>query len=214
MIRCVVNVELAWLVSTDFFGQSALTVADMSANNLLTFAFCSHWWRMSGGALRRTKKRAGAATPARPTERTDQGSLDDHVNERRIRDYVHIKHFRELRKRATWPPLRSQVVAALRVCDWRRSGRKPLNENVKHKLGTQVPIPSKAMKGWLFQQGWLVSAVDRLLHPLRWTSISKGQVWNPPPRATWRHQLHGHIVRSPNGHVLQPTSWARRQRQK
>lgn len=58
-----------------------------------------------------------------------------------------------------------------------------MNEEVQHKLGTHVPIFSKAMKGWLFQLGWLVSAVDRLLHPLRWTSISKGQVWNPPPRA-------------------------------
>ena len=77
-----------------------------------------------------------------------------------------------------------------------------MNEDVQHKLGTHVPIFSKAMKGWLFMQGWLVSAVDRLLHPLRWTNNSKGQVWNPPPRATWRHQLHGHIFRRPHGHLL------------
>ena len=121
--------------------------------------------------------------PARPTERTDQGSLDDHENERSYRDTVHIKHFRELRKGAAWSPLWSQVVADLRVCIRQRSWREPMNEDVQHKLGTHVPILIKAMKGWLFQLGWLVSAVDRLMHPLRWTSISKGQVWNPPPRA-------------------------------
>jgi len=42
MLQCVVNVELASLASTEIFGQSALTAADMSANNLSTFAFCSH----------------------------------------------------------------------------------------------------------------------------------------------------------------------------
>jgi len=99
-----------------------------------------------------------------------------------VRDTVHIKHFRELRKRAVWSPVWSQVVADLRVCIRQRSRREPMNDEVQHKLGTHVPIFSKAMKGWLFMQGWLVSAVDRLLHPLRWTSISKGQVWNPPPR--------------------------------
>ena len=79
-----------------------------------------------------------------------------------------------------------------------------MNEEVQHKLGTHVPIFSKAMKGWLFMQGWLVSACERLLHPLRWTAISKGQVWNPPPRVlTWRQPLHGHFVRRPAGHVLQ-----------
>jgi len=70
MLQCVVNVELASLASTNFFGQSALTAADMSANNLPTFAFCSHWWRMSDGALRH-KKTDGGCGP-RPPNRADR----------------------------------------------------------------------------------------------------------------------------------------------
>ena len=77
-----------------------------------------------------------------------------------------------------------------------------MNDEVQHKLGTHVPIFSTAMKGWLFMQGWLVSACERLLHPLRWTSISKGQVWFPPPRGNVEAIGNGHIVRSPHGHVL------------
>ena len=49
-------------------------------------------------------------------------------------------------------------------------------------LGSGTPIPVKAMKGWLFQQGWLTNRPGEQLHPLRWTSISKGQVWCAPPK--------------------------------
>ena len=48
-------------------------------------------------------------------------------------------------------------------------------------LGSHTPIPLKVMKGWLFQQSWLTERPGEQLHPVRWTSISKGQVWNPPP---------------------------------
>lgn len=77
-----------------------------------------------------------------------------------------------------------------------------MNEATMQRLGMYEPIGTKAIKGEVFAIGWFVSAVDRLLHPLRWTSISKGQVWNPPPRATWRQPLHGHFVRRPHGHLL------------
>ena len=70
-----------------------------------------------------------------------------------------------------------------------------MDSNTKHKLGTHVPIANKGMKGWLFLQGWLVSAVDRLLHPLRWTNNSKGSVWNPPPRSNFKGApTDGHFV--------------------
>ena len=49
-------------------------------------------------------------------------------------------------------------------------------------LGTGTPIRKIEMKGWLFQQGWLTQNPDTQMHPMRWTSISKGQVWNPPPQ--------------------------------
>lgn len=49
-------------------------------------------------------------------------------------------------------------------------------------LGSGTPIPVKAMKGWLFLQGWLTNRPGERLHPLRWTSISKGQVWCAPPK--------------------------------
>ena len=49
-------------------------------------------------------------------------------------------------------------------------------------LGSGTPIPVKAMKGWLFLQSWLSNRPGEQRHPLRWTSISKGQVWCAPPR--------------------------------
>ena len=49
-------------------------------------------------------------------------------------------------------------------------------------LGSGTPIPMKAMKGWLFSQSWLINRPGEQLHPLRWTSISKGQVWCAPPK--------------------------------
>ena len=48
-------------------------------------------------------------------------------------------------------------------------------------LGSGTPIPLVRMKGWLFMQSWLTNRPDTQLHPLRWTSISKGQVWCAPP---------------------------------
>lgn len=87
----------------------------MSLRKDLTFGFGGHQIRIV------KIKRTGVVAPARPTERTDQGSLADHVNERSKRDTVHIKHFRELRKRAIWSLVWSQVVAALRVCIRQRS---------------------------------------------------------------------------------------------
>ena len=49
-------------------------------------------------------------------------------------------------------------------------------------LGTSTPIPLKAMKGWLFLQGWLTNRPGEQRYSLRWTSISKGQVWCAPPK--------------------------------
>ena len=49
-------------------------------------------------------------------------------------------------------------------------------------LGSGTPIPLKAMKGWLFLQSWLINRPGEQRHPLRWTSISKGQVWCAPPK--------------------------------
>lgn len=49
-------------------------------------------------------------------------------------------------------------------------------------LGSDRPIPLVRMKGWLFMQGWKTARPDTQLHPLRWTSISKGQVWCAPPK--------------------------------
>jgi len=51
----------------------------------------------------------------------------------------------------------------------------------QNRLGTHVPIASVYMKGWLFQQSWLGKCPATQRHPLRWTSISKGQVWNSAP---------------------------------
>ena len=51
----------------------------------------------------------------------------------------------------------------------------------QNRLGSHVPIASVTMKGWLFQQGWLTKCPETQRHPLRWTSISKGQVWNSAP---------------------------------
>ena len=53
----------------------------------------------------------------------------------------------------------------------------------RDRLGTHVPIANVRMKGWLFWQSWLTRTPGTQLHPLRWTSISKGQVWNSAPPA-------------------------------
>lgn len=58
-------------------------------------------------------------------------------------------------------------------------------------LGSTTPIPLMGMKGWLFQQSWLSQRPGEQLHPVRWTSISKGQVWNPPPACRGKGQLAG-----------------------
>ena len=54
-------------------------------------------------------------------------------------------------------------------------------------LGSGTPIPVKAMKGWLFLQSWLSNRPGEQRHPLRWTSISKGQVWCAPPKRDIEH---------------------------
>ena len=51
-------------------------------------------------------------------------------------------------------------------------------------LGSGTPIPLLRLKGWLFQQSWLTRRPGEQLHPLRWTSISKGQVWCAPPKGS------------------------------
>lgn len=51
-------------------------------------------------------------------------------------------------------------------------------------LGSNTPIPLVRMKGWLFWQSWLTRRPGEQLHPLRWTSISKGQVWCAPPKGS------------------------------
>ena len=58
-------------------------------------------------------------------------------------------------------------------------------------LGTNRPIPLMRLKGWLFQQSRILGNPSTQLHPMRWTSISKGQVWNPPPKVPGRGQAAG-----------------------
>ena len=55
------------------------------------------------------------------------------------------------------------------------------NTKIGGMLGSSTPIPLRTLKGWLFQQSWITQNPGEQLHPARWTSISKGQVWNPPP---------------------------------
>lgn len=49
-------------------------------------------------------------------------------------------------------------------------------------LGSKTPIASMMLKGWLFAQSWISANPGEQLHPTRWTSISKGQVWSAPPK--------------------------------
>ena len=63
------------------------------------------------------------------------------------------------------------------------------NTAIGGTLGSHTPIPLMVMKGWLFQQSWLTRRPGEQLHPMRWTSISKGQVWNPPPALPGSGQL-------------------------
>lgn len=71
-------------------------------------------------------------------------------------------------------------------------GQPPPEERTDHTkiggtLGSGTPIPSVRMKGWLFMQSWLSDQPDTQLHPLRWTAISKGQVWCAPPKRDIEH---------------------------
>ena len=55
------------------------------------------------------------------------------------------------------------------------------NTKIGGMLGSSCPIALRTLKGWLFQQSWIAQNPGEQLHPVRWTSISKGQGWNPPP---------------------------------
>lgn len=66
-------------------------------------------------------------------------------------------------------------------------------------VGSNTPIPTKLLKGWLFSQSWILKNPGEQLHPVRWTSVSKGQVWNPPPiwqNFTWKFDTGKNIVRT------------------
>lgn len=49
-----------------------------------------------------------------------------------------------------------------------------MNDETTYKLGTQTPIASLRLKGWLFLQSWKTRNPDTQLHPLRWTNNCKG----------------------------------------
>ena len=49
-------------------------------------------------------------------------------------------------------------------------------------LGSSTPIASMALKGWLFAQSWVGANPGGCFYPVRWTVISKGQVWSAPPK--------------------------------
>ena len=46
-------------------------------------------------------------------------------------------------------------------------------------------------RGRSARAGWLVKRPGEQLHPLRWTSISKGQVWCAPPKEEARRGANG-----------------------
>ena len=58
-------------------------------------------------------------------------------------------------------------------------------------LGSHTPIASMMLKGWLFAQSWVSAHPGEQLHPVRWTNISKGQVWSAPPmeEPSWSQKL-------------------------
>lgn len=71
-----------------------------------------------------------------------------------------------------------------KIVGWSPHDGNPGYTRLGGALGSGTPIPLVQMKGWLFMQGWLTNRPGEQLHPLRWTSISKGQVWCPPPKGS------------------------------